>query len=82
MPGSVTSSTTKLTLGFAWTFLYLALRPMLKPAMSIVPKSRLQVKPTGFTWGVPSGPRVARCPRAWRVRNRSSAGVKVMCVNV
>ena len=41
MLASVTSSTTKATRGLAWMLRYLALRAMLYPAMSIVPRSAL-----------------------------------------
>ena len=60
MLASVISSTTRATWGLAWTLRYLALPAMLKPAMSIVPRAAFQVNPSGFTWGVPSGPMVAR----------------------
>ena len=39
--GAGTSSATKATFGFDWTFLYLALRAMFIPAMSMVPSSWL-----------------------------------------
>ena len=72
------SSTTSAAWPFRPTLRNFWLDVRLKPVTSMVPRPGLTRKPTGLTWGLPSGWMVASRPSGWLPRYAVSASVKAM----